>query len=348
MKEDISEGEEESEEEEEGENEMTTEEEEEEEEDEEGRRRSKRCKNSIYKSLNIFDSSPSSRYKRCLPMNYKEDQDLGISRDPAKLGGGVGISDTKPMNVDESITFESIGGLDKHIADLKEMVMFPLLYPEVFAKFKARPAGGRPLTETWVDAGTGKTLVARALANEISKVQGVQYSFFMRKGADCFSKWVGESERHIRVLFDQAYQMRPSIIFFDEIDGLAPVRTSRQDQIHCSIVSTLLSVMDGLDSRGEIVVIGATNRIDALDPALRRPGRFDREFHFPLPNLQVGSSLSQANFVWIKDISLYIYVIYGKRILRILSTLYNIKKMLVDFTVIKCFVLRILGSGWGF
>ncbi|UYV69756.1 ATAD2B [Cordylochernes scorpioides] len=81
--------------------------------------------------------------------------------------------------------------------------------------------------------------------------------------------------------------MRPSIIFFDEIDGLAPVRTSRQDQIHCSIVSTLLSVMDGLDSRGEIVVIGATNRIDALDPALRRPGRFDREFHFPLPNLQI-------------------------------------------------------------
>ena len=81
--------------------------------------------------------------------------------------------------------------------------------------------------------------------------------------------------------------MRPSIIFFDEIDGLAPVRSSRQDQIHSSIVSTLLALMDGLDNRGEIVVIGATNRIDSIDPALRRPGRFDREFNFPLPDKQV-------------------------------------------------------------
>lgn len=87
----------------------------------------------------------------------------------------------------------------------------------------------------------------------------------------------------------QAFSMRPSIIFFDEIDGLAPVRSSRQDQIHSSIVSTLLALMDGLDSRGEIVVIGATNRIDAIDPALRRPGRFDREFQFALPDRNVGS-----------------------------------------------------------
>ena len=83
--------------------------------------------------------------------------------------------------------------------------------------------------------------------------------------------------------------MRPAIIFFDEIDGLAPVRSSRQDQIHSSIVSTLLALMDGLDSRGEIVVIGATNRIDAIDPALRRPGRFDREFQFALPDRNVSS-----------------------------------------------------------
>lgn len=87
--------------------------------------------------------------------------------------------------------------------------------------------------------------------------------------------------------------MRPSIIFFDEIDGLAPVRSSRQDQIHSSIVSTLLALMDGLDSRGEVVIIGATNRIDAIDPALRRPGRFDREFHFPLPSAKV--SLADTN-----------------------------------------------------
>lgn len=88
-----------------------------------------------------------------------------------------------------------------------------------------------------------------------------------------------------RVLFDQAYAMRPSIIFFDEIDGLAPVRSSRQDQIHASIVSTLLALMDGLDNRGEVIVIGATNRLDTIDPALRRPGRFDRELKFSLPDV---------------------------------------------------------------
>lgn len=91
----------------------------------------------------------------------------------------------------------------------------------------------------------------------------------------------------IILFFTQAFSMRPAIIFFDEIDGLAPVRSSRQDQIHSSIVSTLLALMDGLDSRGEIVVIGATNRIDAIDPALRRPGRFDREFQFALPDRNV-------------------------------------------------------------
>ena len=99
----------------------------------------------------------------------------------------------------------------------------------------------------------------------------------MRKGADCLSKWVGEAERQLRLLFEQARRYQPSIIFFDEIDGLTPVRSSKQDQIHSSIVSTLLALMDGLDNRGQVIVIGATNRVDAIDPALRRPGRFDRE-----------------------------------------------------------------------
>jgi SpoVK/Ycf46/Vps4 family AAA+-type ATPase len=110
-------------------------------------------------------------------------------------------------------------------------------------------------------------------------------AFFMRKGADVLSKWVGEAERQLRLLFEEARNSQPSIIFFDEIDGLAPVRSSKQDQIHASIVSTLLALMDGMDGRGQVVVIGATNRPDAVDPALRRPGRFDREFYFPLPTL---------------------------------------------------------------
>ncbi|KAM4633283.1 ATPase family AAA domain-containing protein 2B [Polymixia lowei] len=216
---------------------------------------------------------------RCLPMNLcAEDLASGVLRDRVKVGAS--LADVDPMNLDSSVKFDSVGGLSNHIQSLKEMVVFPLLYPEVFEKFKIQPPRGCLF---YGPPGTGKTLVARALANECSQGDR-KVSFFMRKGADCLSKWVGESERQLRLLFDQAYLMRPSIIFFDEIDGLAPVRSSRQDQIHSSIVSTLLALMDGLDSRGEIVVIGATNRLDSIDPALRRPGRFDREFLFNLPD----------------------------------------------------------------
>ncbi|KAH0509580.1 ATPase family AAA domain-containing protein 2 [Microtus ochrogaster] len=215
---------------------------------------------------------------RCLPLNFRKDEIRGIYKDRMKIGAN--LADVDPMQLDSSVRFDSVGGLSNHIAALKEMVVFPLLYPEVFEKFKIQPPRGCLF---YGPPGTGKTLVARALANECSQGDK-RVAFFMRKGADCLSKWVGESERQLRLLFDQAYQMRPAIIFFDEIDGLAPVRSSRQDQIHSSIVSTLLALMDGLDSRGEIVVIGATNRLDSIDPALRRPGRFDREFLFSLPD----------------------------------------------------------------
>uniref|UniRef100_A0AAR2JND8 ATPase family AAA domain-containing protein 2 n=1 Tax=Pygocentrus nattereri TaxID=42514 RepID=A0AAR2JND8_PYGNA len=214
----------------------------------------------------------------CLPMNLLKEDLLGIHKDRIKVGAS--LADVDPMQIDQTVRFDSIGGLGRHISALKEMVVFPLLYPEVFERFKIQPPRGCLF---YGPPGTGKTLVARALANECSQGDK-KVAFFMRKGADCLSKWVGESERQLRLLFDQAYQMRPSIIFFDEIDGIAPVRSSRQDQIHSSIVSTLLALMDGLDSRGEVVVIGATNRLDSIDPALRRPGRFDREFLFSLPD----------------------------------------------------------------
>uniref|UniRef100_A0A2C9JP97 Bromo domain-containing protein n=1 Tax=Biomphalaria glabrata TaxID=6526 RepID=A0A2C9JP97_BIOGL len=217
---------------------------------------------------------------RLMPLNYSTNalppSNIVIDR----IRSGASLADVEPMTIDRNITFSSIGGLGKHIQSLKEMVVFPLLYDKVFQRFNVDPPRG---VLFYGPPGTGKTLVARALANECSKGDR-RVAFFMRKGADCLSKWVGESERQLRILFDQAYKFRPSIIFFDEIDGLAPVRSSRQDQIHSSIVSTLLALMDGLDNRGEIVVIGATNRIDSLDPALRRPGRFDREFLFPLPS----------------------------------------------------------------
>ncbi|CAJ0918124.1 unnamed protein product [Ranitomeya imitator] len=225
-----------------------------------------------------MNRSRNKAISRCLPMNFLRDDLKGIQKDRLKIGAS--LADVDPMQLDTSVRFSSVGGLSRHISSLKEMVVFPLLYPEIFEKFKIQPPRGCLF---YGPPGTGKTLVARALANECS-VGDRRVAFFMRKGADCLSKWVGESERQLRLLFDQAYQMRPSIIFFDEIDGLAPVRSSRQDQIHSSIVSTLLALMDGLDSRGEIVVIGATNRLDSIDPALRRPGRFDREFLFNLPD----------------------------------------------------------------
>ncbi|KAM8832670.1 ATPase family AAA domain-containing protein 2B isoform 1-T1 [Spinachia spinachia] len=227
---------------------------------------------------------------RCLPMNLtSEDLTSGVLRDRAKVGAS--LADVDPMNLDSSVKFDHVGGLGNHIQSLKEMVVFPLLYPEIFEKFKIQPPRGCLF---YGPPGTGKTLVARALANECSQGDR-KVSFFMRKGADCLSKWVGESERQLRLLFDQAYLMRPSIIFFDEIDGLAPVRSSRQDQIHSSIVSTLLALMDGLDSRGEVVVIGATNRLDSIDPALRRPGRFDREFLFNLPDKKARKHILQIH-----------------------------------------------------
>ncbi|KAM6489275.1 AAA domain containing protein [Amanita muscaria] len=210
--------------------------------------------------------------------------DLAAAGTPSNLGkiGEAALADADPLGVNMNVTFDEIGGLDEHIHSLKEMTLLPLLYPEVFQQFNITPPRGVLFHGP---PGTGKTLMARALAASC-RSNGKQISFFMRKGADCLSKWVGEAERQLRLLFDEAKASQPSIIFFDEIDGLAPVRSSKQDQIHASIVSTLLALMDGMDGRGQVVVIGATNRPDAVDPALRRPGRFDREFYFGLPTVE--------------------------------------------------------------
>ncbi|XP_032436267.1 ATPase family AAA domain-containing protein 2-like isoform X1 [Xiphophorus hellerii] len=242
------------------------------------RRRPYRAAQNAWSTDDADSDDEKASSSNCRSLGLRTEELFSSRRD--KLAMGAGLADIDPMAIDRKVGFDSIGGLSGHISALKEMVVFPLLYPEVFDNFKIQPPRGCLF---YGPPGTGKTLVARALANECSH-GNEKVSFFMRKGADCLSKWVGESERQLRLLFEQAYQRRPSIIFFDEIDGLAPVRSSKQDQIHSSIVSTLLALMDGLDGRGEIVVIGATNRLDSIDPALRRPGRFDREFLFGLPD----------------------------------------------------------------
>lgn len=220
--------------------------------------------------------------------------------DPAQAGGSGGgpaglgkvkdkkaLADADPLGVDQNVNFDGVGGLDDHINQLKEMVALPLLYPEIFQQFHITPPRGVLFHGP---PGTGKTLLARALASSVS-AHGKKVTFYMRKGADALSKWVGEAERQLRLLFEEARKNQPSIIFFDEIDGLAPVRSSKQEQIHASIVATLLALMDGMDGRGQVIIIGATNRPDNVDPALRRPGRFDREFYFPLPSKEARKAI---------------------------------------------------------
>ncbi|KAJ5092193.1 AAA family ATPase [Penicillium alfredii] len=216
---------------------------------------------------------------------HSADPAQNLSGTPANLGklkDKQALADADPLGVDVNVNFDSVGGLQGHIDQLKEMVSLPLLYPEIFQRFHIVPPRGVLFHGP---PGTGKTLLARALANSVSS-EGRKVTFYMRKGADALSKWVGEAERQLRLLFEEARKTQPSIIFFDEIDGLAPVRSSKQEQIHSSIVSTLLALMDGMDGRGQVIVIGATNRPDSVDPALRRPGRFDREFYFSLPNVE--------------------------------------------------------------
>ncbi|KAM5586143.1 hypothetical protein ABKV19_005176 [Rosa sericea] len=196
--------------------------------------------------------------------------------------------------------WESVAGLQNVIRCMKEVVILPLLYPEFFDSLSLTPPRGVLLHGY---PGTGKTLVVRALIGACARGDR-RIAYFARKGADCLGKYVGDAERQLRLLFQVAERCQPSIIFFDEIDGLAPSRTRQQDQTHSSVVSTLLALMDGLKSRGSVVVIGATNRPDAVDPALRRPGRFDREIYFPLPSEEDRASiLSVHTQKWPKPVS---------------------------------------------
>lgn len=246
------------------------------------------------KNTNFYNQEPSvlgngNGNKLLLDSDSSEDEILPMGATPKpkpnnqmKKKKKPEIADLDPLGVDMDVKFNDVGGLDNYIDQLKEMVALPLLYPELYQNFNITPPRGVLFHGP---PGTGKTLMARALAASCSS-EGRKITFFMRKGADILSKWVGEAERQLRLLFEEAKKQQPSVIFFDEIDGLAPVRSSKQEQIHASIVSTLLALMDGMDNRGQVIVIGATNRPDAVDPALRRPGRFDREFYFPLPDLQ--------------------------------------------------------------
>lgn len=164
---------------------------------------------------------------------------------------------------------------------MRETVQLPLLYPETFRKLGIDPPKGVLL---YGPPGTGKTFLAREIAR--TEVEGKRLTFFHQRGAELLSKFHGESERKVRDLFTRAQIAAPSVIFLDEVDGLAPKRSPKQNQVYSSVVTTLLSLLDGIDSksRRQVFVIAATNRPEMIDPALRRPGRFDREIYVPLPS----------------------------------------------------------------
>jgi transitional endoplasmic reticulum ATPase len=173
------------------------------------------------------------------------------------------------------VTYEDIGGLTEETKRVREMVELPLKHPELFAKLGIEPPKGVLM---YGPPGTGKTLLAKAVANES------EANFILLNGPECMSKFYGESEKRIRDIFDEAEKNAPSIIFIDELDAIAPKREESYGEVERRVVSQMLTMMDGLKGRGRVVVIGATNRPEAIDPALRRGGRFDREVSIGVPD----------------------------------------------------------------
>jgi len=185
---------------------------------------------------------------------------------------------TEPVEVTQiarpSGTYEDIGGLEDELQRIREMIELPLKHPEVFGRLGIDPPKGVLL---YGPPGTGKTLIARAVANEAGA------NFYAIQGPEIMSKFYGQSEERLRELFTEAEKNAPSVIFIDELDSIAPKRDEVQGEVERRVVAQLLTLMDGLTARGNVIVIAATNREEAIDPALRRPGRFDREIEIGVP-----------------------------------------------------------------
>src|SRR5437867_2759065 len=193
-------------------------------------------------------------------------------------GTKVRISEKPAKEVETTVprvSYEDIGGLRDEVAKVREMIELPLRHPELFERLGVEAPKGVLLHGP---PGTGKTLLAKAVASETNA------NFHSISGPEIMSKFYGQSEENLREMFKQAEENAPSIVFIDEIDSIAPKRDEVTGEVERRVVAQLLSLMDGLSARGEVVVIGATNRPNALDPALRRPGRFDREIEIGIPD----------------------------------------------------------------
>jgi transitional endoplasmic reticulum ATPase len=191
---------------------------------------------------------------------------------------GISISEKVAREIQKGIqrvTYEDIGGLRDEIQKVREIIELPLRHPELFVRLGVEAPKGVLLHGP---PGTGKTLLAKAVANESNA------NFYTIGGPEIISKFYGESEERLREVFKEAQENAPSIIMIDEIDSIAPKREEVTGDVEKRVVSQLLSLMDGMKARGKVVVLGITNRIDAIDPALRRPGRFDREIEIGVPD----------------------------------------------------------------
>ncbi|MCD6358222.1 MAG: CDC48 family AAA ATPase, partial [Thermoproteales archaeon] len=184
------------------------------------------------------------------------------------------------------VTYEDIGDLEEVKQKVREMVELPMKYPELFSHLGIEPPKG---VLFYGPPGTGKTLLAKAVANETGAY------FIAINGPEIMSKFYGESEARLREIFKEAEENAPAIIFIDEIDAIAPKREEVTGEVERRVVAQLLALMDGLKGRGQVIVIAATNRPNALDPALRRPGRFDREIAFPVPDKRARREILQVH-----------------------------------------------------
>lgn len=213
--------------------------------------------------LVVLSTSPSG------PVIVKSSTKVNVTEESAKAAAAAAEGGVP------SITYEDIGGLRDEVTKVREMIELPLRHPELFRRLGVEAPKGVILHGP---PGTGKTLLAKAVANETNA------NFYSIGGPEIMSKYYGESEERLRNIFQEAEKNAPSIIFIDELDSIAPKREEVTGEVERRVVAQLLSLMDGLKSRGKVVVIGATNRINAVDPALRRPGRFDREIEIGVPD----------------------------------------------------------------
>lgn len=188
---------------------------------------------------------------------------------------GRGASSPAAAEAEDIVTYDDLGGMEREVAKIREMIELPLTHPEVFERLGMTPPKGVLLHGL---PGCGKTLLARAVAHEAAA------AFIYVSGPEIMQKFVGESEARLRKIFEDAQRRAPCIIFFDEIDAIAPKRERVEGEVEKRVVAQLLALMDGLKSRGDVIVMAATNRPNSIDPALRRPGRFDREIAIGIPN----------------------------------------------------------------